>query len=43
MFVVNFVVENWGTMSDGYRLMLIAGSLGGLIYGGSKMNTNSVY
>lgn len=41
--MINFVSENWSTMSDGYRLMLIAGSLGGLVYGGSKMNMKPLY
>jgi hypothetical protein len=38
IIMINFVIENWNTISDGYRLMLITGSLGILIYGGSKIN-----
>lgn len=41
--MINFIAENWSTMSDGYRLMLITGALAGLIYGGSKMSVANVY
>jgi hypothetical protein len=40
--MMSFIFGNWGRMTDGYRLLLVAAALGSTVYGGAVMGVGQI-